>query len=165
MYPSYRLNLGGGFDLRITACDAAASKVVDLLAGAMMLKPGDGKCSLLVLTGQESETFNSDGKSDCLRISLACRDQDDIAIQAMQVGLAIAHEVQKRGGVLVHGGLAELHGQGVILAAPGGTGKTTASTRLPAPWHSLCDDTALICRDAGWPVLCLSLAELEQVLF
>jgi SynChlorMet cassette protein ScmC len=35
----------------------------------------------------------------------------------------------------------------VILAAPGGTGKTTASNRLPAPWRSLCDDTTLVVRD------------------
>jgi SynChlorMet cassette protein ScmC len=33
------------------------------------------------------------------------------------------------------------------MAAPGGTGKTTASNRLPAPWHSLCDDTTLVVRD------------------
>ena len=36
---------------------------------------------------------------------------------------------------------------GVILAAPGGTGKTTASNRLPTPWRSLCDDTTLVVRD------------------
>jgi SynChlorMet cassette protein ScmC len=36
---------------------------------------------------------------------------------------------------------------GVIMAAPGGTGKTTASNRLPAPWRSLCDDTTLVVRD------------------
>jgi SynChlorMet cassette protein ScmC len=36
---------------------------------------------------------------------------------------------------------------GVILAASGGTGKTTASNRLPAPWRSLCDDTTLVVRD------------------
>ena len=37
---------------------------------------------------------------------------------------------------------------GVILAAPSGTGKTTASNRLPAPWRSQCDDTTLVVRDA-----------------
>ncbi len=36
----------------------------------------------------------------------------------------------------------------MILAAPGGTGKTTASGRLPAPWRSLCDDTTLVVRDS-----------------
>jgi SynChlorMet cassette protein ScmC len=37
---------------------------------------------------------------------------------------------------------------GVILTAPSGTGKTTASHRLPAPWRSLCDDTTLVVRDS-----------------
>ena len=36
----------------------------------------------------------------------------------------------------------------MILAAPGGTGKTTASNRFPAPWRSLCDDATLVVRDA-----------------
>ena len=47
----------------------------------------------------------------------------------------------------MHGALAERDGIGVILAAPGGAGKTTASNRLPAPWRSLCDDTTLVVRD------------------
>ncbi len=34
----------------------------------------------------------------------------------------------------------------MILAAPGGTGKTTASGRLPPPWQALCDDTTLVVR-------------------
>ena len=65
----------------------------------------------------------------------------------MQLSLVIARDVQARGGVLIHGALAERDGIGVILAAPGGTGKTTASRRLPAPWRSLCDDTTLVVRD------------------
>jgi SynChlorMet cassette protein ScmC len=65
----------------------------------------------------------------------------------MQLSLVIARDVQARGGVLIHGALAERDGIGVILAAPGGTGKTTASNRLPAPWRSLCDDTTLVVRD------------------
>lgn len=35
----------------------------------------------------------------------------------------------------------------MILAAPGGTGKTTASGRLPPPWRSRCDDATLVVRD------------------
>jgi SynChlorMet cassette protein ScmC len=33
------------------------------------------------------------------------------------------------------------------LAASGGTGKTTASNRLPPPWRSLSDDATLVVRD------------------
>ena len=49
----------------------------------------------------------------------------------------------------MHGALAEWQGQGVLLVAPGSTGKTTASRRLPAPWHSVCDDTTFLLPDAG----------------
>ncbi len=69
-------------------------------------------------------------------------------VQLMELSSILARDAQNRGGVLLHGALAEKDGIGVILAAPGGTGKTTASDRLPAPWRSLCDDTTLVVRDS-----------------
>jgi SynChlorMet cassette protein ScmC len=68
-------------------------------------------------------------------------------VNLVRLSLVFARDAQTRGGVLLHGALAERDGIGVILAAPGGTGKTTASDRFPAPWRSLCDDTALVVRD------------------
>ena len=55
---------------------------------------------------------------------------------------------------LYHAALASLDGQGVLLAAPGGTGKTTASSRLPARWRSWSDDTCYLADDprGGWCV-------------
>ena len=73
---------------------------------------------------------------------------DGLYIQLMQLSSILAHDAQTRGGVLLHGALAEKDGIGVILAAPGGTGKTTASGRLAAPWRSLCDDATLVVRDS-----------------
>ena len=74
-------------------------------------------------------------------------NQDSPHLNLVRLSLVIAREAQTHGGVLIHGALAELEGSGVILAAPGGTGKTTASNRLPLPWRSLCDDTTLVVRD------------------
>ncbi|MDZ7695733.1 MAG: SynChlorMet cassette protein ScmC [Deltaproteobacteria bacterium] len=68
-------------------------------------------------------------------------------VNLVRLSLVFAREAQARGGVLIHGALAERDGMGVILVAPGGTGKTTASNRLPAPWRSLCDDATLVVRD------------------
>ena len=68
-------------------------------------------------------------------------------VNLVRLSLILAHEAQTLGGVLLHGALAERDGIGVILAAPGGRGKTTASNRLPVPWRSLCDDTTLVVRD------------------
>ena len=74
---------------------------------------------------------------------LTVRDQDTIcavisdeshemlAFQLMHLSLVICRDAQHRGGVLLHGALAGWNGNGVILAGPGGRGKTTASRRLP----------------------------------
>jgi SynChlorMet cassette protein ScmC len=72
---------------------------------------------------------------------------DLLALQLMQVAGIICLYSQDKGGVLLHGALAERNGYGVILAGPGDAGKTTASLRLPKPWHARCDDSTLVVRD------------------
>jgi SynChlorMet cassette protein ScmC len=64
--------------------------------------------------------------------------------QLTRVSQIVANASEKKGGLLVHGALAEWNGIGVIMAGPGGVGKTTASNRLPHPWCSLSDDNTLI---------------------
>ncbi len=92
--------------------------------------------------------FEDDGLITCtLRSFTHSPHSDGLYFQLMELSLIFAHDAQTHGGVLLHGALAEKDGIGVILAAPGGTGKTTASNRLPAPWRSLCDDTTLVARD------------------
>jgi SynChlorMet cassette protein ScmC len=61
--------------------------------------------------------------------------------------IPIIKEMIFSGGLLLHASLSELNGKGILIAAPGGTGKTTCSKRLPAPWDSLCDDEVLIVKD------------------
>jgi signal peptidase I len=70
-----------------------------------------------------------------------------LTIQMMRLSLVIVRDAQSRGGLLLHGALAENGSTGVILTGPAQVGKTTASRRLPPPWHSLCDDAALIVND------------------
>jgi hypothetical protein len=67
-----------------------------------------------------------------------------MVFQLTRISKVVAHASEKNGGLLVHGALAEWNGIGVILAGPGGVGKTTASNRLPRPWRSLSDDNTLI---------------------
>jgi SynChlorMet cassette protein ScmC len=88
----------------------------------------------------------NDGVSVC--ILSPCDHWGGPYVNLLRLSHVLAREAQARGGVLMHGALAERDGIGVILAAPGGTGKTTASNRLPAPWRSLCDDTTLVVRDS-----------------
>lgn len=103
-------------------------------------------------------------------IHLTVKDQDFICalisdkshemrvIQLMYLSMVICRDAQFRGGVLLHGALAGWNGNGVILAGPGGIGKTTASKRLPHHWQSFCDDmTLIVCDNKGvywahpWP--------------
>ena len=74
-------------------------------------------------------------------------NNDILAIQLSKLSQIFCSQSEVKGGVLVHGGLAEKDGRGVILAGPSDVGKTTASRRLPPPWKSLSDDCTLIVRD------------------
>ena len=82
--------------------------------------------------------------------------------QLMRLSAAIGRETGARGGVLLHGGLAEWdapapcgrglrgdgrRGTGVLIGGRSGIGKTTASLRLRPPWRSLADDVTLVVRD------------------
>jgi SynChlorMet cassette protein ScmC len=51
------------------------------------------------------------------------------------------------GGLPLHAALVERNGTGVLLAAPGGTGKSTCCRRILPPWNALCDDSTLIVVD------------------
>jgi SynChlorMet cassette protein ScmC len=59
----------------------------------------------------------------------------------------IYQDAQNNGGLPLHAALADLNGKGVLLAAPGNTGKSTCCRRLPGYWMPLCDDETLIVRD------------------
>ncbi|HEX7523762.1 MAG TPA: hypothetical protein VF357_06145, partial [Candidatus Deferrimicrobium sp.] len=67
----------------------------------------------------------ADGTVRCVLPSSGLDDQ--LYIQLMLLSGVIARDAQVRGGILLHGALAERDGVGAVLAASGGTGKTTAS--------------------------------------
>jgi hypothetical protein len=74
-------------------------------------------------------------------------NSDDLAQQLLFLSGIIGTEAEEDGGLLLHGALLEWRGEGIILAGPSGVGKSTACTRLPAPWKCLCDDKTLIAED------------------
>lgn len=43
-----------------------------------------------------------------------------------------------------HCALVEINGKGALICAPGGTGKSTCASRLPAPHRALAEDCALV---------------------
>lgn len=166
----HNLVLADGSRWVIAAGDEEAATVVSQLGCAMQLHMTAGALELphhgtvrriLVLVGAHNPEaspatchapllFEDDDFVVCILRSFAHSDglNDGLYVQLVELSLAFANHAQTCGGVLLHGALAEKDGIGVILAAPGGTGKTTASDRLPAPWRSLCDDTTLVVRDS-----------------
>lgn len=61
--------------------------------------------------------------------------------------LPIHRQSVQMGGFPFHSGLIEYEGRGILLAATGGTGKSTCCRRLPEHWKVLCDDESLIVLD------------------
>ena len=159
----YNLVLADGTHWEIAAGNEEAVSIVSQLGCAMQLRVATvasephhhgNLCRLIVWV--DAHTSVADwhvplaSKNDGVVISIlrTCDFWGGPYINLMRLSLVFARQAQVRGGVLLHGALAERDGMGVILAAPGGAGKTTASNRLPAPWRSLCDDTTLVVRDA-----------------
>ena len=158
----HHLVLADGSHWEIAAGDEAAASIVSQLGCAMQLRVAAGAiepahrgnlCRLIVQVDAHMSVADGyfplaseiDGVVVC--ILSPCDQWGGPYISFLGLSQIFAREAQARGGVLLHGALAERDGMGVILAAPGGTGKTTASDRLPAPWRSLCDDTTLVVRD------------------
>jgi SynChlorMet cassette protein ScmC len=72
----------------------------------------------------------------------------DEEIMNMWIALQpIFQQAQKTGGLPLHGALLELDGKGIIIAAPGATGKSTCCRRVPDYWNPLCDDELLVVID------------------
>jgi hypothetical protein len=160
----YGLALADGSIWYIAAGDAVAVPVISWLAEVMGLcvaSPANSSFNGVVrhlivsVKDQDPESFQRapfapltlDGggivRCDLPRI----HEYESMYLHAIRISTIVARETQIRGGILLHGALAVRDGMGVILAAPGGTGKTTASDRLPGPWRSLCDDTTLVVPD------------------
>lgn len=89
------------------------------------------------------------GKDIISNVLSAVCQPDLLVWHLMRLSQFIALQGEHNGALLLHGALAEKQGCGVILAGPGGVGKTTTSRRMRPPWCSLCDDTTLVVRDQG----------------
>lgn len=162
------LALADGSTWGIAAGDEKACTIVVRLAAAMQLVPQQLPIyQLLVLSDGNgiskcTHHFTYELRRSAPKIFLRCKGDNTFTCvvpptrkkavlvdQLVQLSLVIAQQSQNIGGILLHGALIERDGWGVILAGPGGAGKTTASRRLPAPWCSLSDDQVLVVRDGN----------------
>jgi len=60
----------------------------------------------------------------------------------------ICRRIQNTGGLPLHAALIEKDGKGMLILAPGGTGKSTCSRRIPSPWKAHSDDMALVVKNS-----------------
>jgi SynChlorMet cassette protein ScmC len=74
-------------------------------------------------------------------------DGDERVLELMHLSQAALDHAHSNSAMLLHGALVELEGCSVLLAGPGGVGKSTACARLPAPWRTVCDDSTLVVCD------------------
>ena len=77
-------------------------------------------------------------------------EYDDPALDYIKICQSlypVYKRVQDEGGIPLHAALVEKDGNGVLLAAPGETGKSTCCRRISGGWKALSDDEALIVRD------------------
>ncbi|MGD0238054.1 MAG: SynChlorMet cassette protein ScmC [Syntrophorhabdales bacterium] len=78
-------------------------------------------------------------------------DEQDHDLDIVRMWLALSpiyDRTLETGGLPLHAALVERNGTAVLLAAPGGTGKSTCCQRIPLPWKALCDDLTLMVVDA-----------------
>ena len=155
------IRLANGDSWTVIAGDGRTVSLVAHLAKVMQFRPIQNPGRRLVVLQKPVHVVESTGDdgNSASQYSCECGDtfvytlpeagsETTFASQLSQVSLVISQNAQARGGVLLHGALAEWNGNGIILAGRSGIGKTTASQRLEPPWHSLSDDLTLVVPDA-----------------
>ena len=154
------LTLADGNSWSIIANDACGVGFAETLAKTMQLQPSalNNQTELILSCEQPAKNslpliFSKKIYSSILdKKKIACHltpaeNNDDLAFKLMELSLVFCCKSELMGGLLLHGALVEINGEGIILAGPGDVGKTTASRRLPPPWNSLSDDCTLIVLD------------------
>ena len=152
---SYSFHLSNGAEWRVLAADRAAETILERLAEVMTLRRvSDCRQNHSVQTVfvrvsdvPRMKMAHEDGGLSCvLPVAWQTKQEADF-MNFISISAVITSNASLSWAILVHSALAEYNGNGVLFAASSGTGKTTASRRLPHWWNSLCDDMTLVVRD------------------
>lgn len=146
---SFSMHLADGSRFLFQGEDTESQKIIFQLAKIMQLPPCDNDCgnnATRIIASKDKKI--SDNPKVVFFSKKQVRSENKEIAQVIYLSLALIQKIQNQGGFLLHGALAEWNGLGVILAASGGTGKTTASRRLPPTWRSLSDDVTLVIPDS-----------------
>lgn len=153
---TYALTFSNGVEWHITPTDPFAVGVVKRFAECMKLEPvtqpHNKSGNVRIVSVRSSERGCSmpsivNGSAICtLAKSISDMWERDYYYFSA-IWLAVVADALGGPTIFIHSALAEYEENGILFAAPGGGGKTTASRRLPLPWKSLCDDTTVLVRD------------------
>jgi hypothetical protein len=146
---SVTLALADGSRWTIRATDEQSRLAVSRMGMIMRLRPGTGGREIYAVVCRDrmhdEQTPSRDGAVVCWLLPRI--DPFLQVIQMERIAALIALQLLPRGGLLLHGALAEYKGAGYLMAGPSGVGKSTSSRRLPPPHRSLSDDRTLVVRD------------------
>lgn len=145
------MTLADGSRWGIAPIDAFSSCVASRLTDIMKLKPqstpSEGQIRLMDAPRVKPKTWLFNGEESACCVPGPCGEREALAVVITQIQSIIGRYARSGRALFLHGALAERNECGVLLAGPGGAGKTTASSRLLLPWRSLSDDVALTVRD------------------
>lgn len=167
----FRLRLNGGNTWHLDA-DKDRFPLVQEMARVMELEPADASedVSQLFLTGPDgisSHVSTGNGNPELVyegvrlriwwlgsRTGAVCEvlgeTSGDEGYHTLRMAVQIIHHHNiLLGGLTLHAALLEHEGRGVLVAARGGSGKSTCCRRLPGHWKAWCDDETLVAKNAA----------------
>ena len=161
----YFLNLADRSSWEIFGCNAFGRRLAAGLAVAMELdalpvQSGASRARIsqaenrsLLIRGQELPSFWKRLPQEKNR-RVVCNvgpvgDKEMFAVHLLNISQLLAVHCESKGGLLLHAALVYRKNSGIALLGGSGSGKTTASRRIPLPWRALCDDYTLVVRDAS----------------
>lgn len=146
----YQITLANGQSWNFCPTDPESFDAVSRLALIMDLNHGQSGQTIYIATNKNKGEYPAIPHPNLPSICILPigYNEDLKFIQTCNLARFLAFQALPHGGLLIHGALIERDGIGVILAAPGGTGKTTASNRVREPWRSLSDDATIIVKNS-----------------
>jgi SynChlorMet cassette protein ScmC len=165
MQEKYFLNLADRSAWEIFGCNAYGRRLAAGLAAAMELdaRPSrphalwaripQAENRSLLIRGQELPSLWKRLPQEKNR-RVVCNvgpvgDKEMFAVHLLNISQLLASYCEAKGGLLLHAALVCREKIGIALLGGSGSGKTTASRRIPFPWSARCDDYTLVVRGVG----------------
>lgn len=145
---SYGLTLADGVSWELAVADPELRPWLDQFARILRLSAFDSPTGrrLVVRKAEKLAWTTSHGDMVCEFPGARLREPEFGVLMMQECLGRITDETVLSGALPFHAALLERHDCGILIAAAGGTGKSTCARRAPAPWRAWSDDAALVVR-------------------